>query len=202
MPDQLREPTETAPDSVASRAATTFRRGRALSQRMEDAAFAVADRWAAKVQVRVDMAKVRVLPTRLLTGRVEPDHDDADNWSFLLKPALIGFLALVAVAAGASFDPSPFKVSTTGAWFFGVPGPFGTAPSNYSLFGLVLVCGTAQAQSPKLVCNTYTDAWGTPAAVTATAGTVSDAPAGYVVAAIADDQAPADRQSGATVADE
>ena len=39
--------------------------------------------------------------------------------------------------------------------------------------GLVLVCGTAQAQSPKRVCHTYTDAWGTPAAVTTTTGTVS-----------------------------
>ena len=52
--------------------------------------------------------------------------------------------------------------------------------------GLVLVCGTAQAQSPKRVCNNYTDAWGVPAAVTTTTGTVSDAAAGYFVAAIAD----------------
>jgi hypothetical protein len=54
--------------------------------------------------------------------------------------------------------------------------------------GLVLVCVTARAQSPKRVCTTDTDVWGIPAAVTATAGTVSDALAGYVVAAIADDQ--------------
>jgi hypothetical protein len=53
--------------------------------------------------------------------------------------------------------------------------------------GLVLVCGTAQAQSPKLVCHNYTNAWGTPAAVTATTGTVSDEAAGYFVAAITDE---------------
>jgi hypothetical protein len=52
--------------------------------------------------------------------------------------------------------------------------------------GLVLVCGTAQAQSPKLVCSNVADAWGTPAAVTATTGTVSDEVAGYFVAATAD----------------
>jgi hypothetical protein len=52
--------------------------------------------------------------------------------------------------------------------------------------GLVLVCGTAQAQSPKLVCSNVADAWGTPAAVTATTGTVSDEAAGYLVAATAD----------------
>jgi hypothetical protein len=52
--------------------------------------------------------------------------------------------------------------------------------------GLVLVCATAQAQSPKRVCHTYTDAWGTPAAVTTTTGTVSHAAAGYMVAAIVD----------------
>ena len=56
------------------------------------------------------------------------------------------------------------------------------------LCGLVLVCGTAQAQSPKLVCHNYTDAWGTPAAVTSTTGTVSNAAAGYVVAAIVDEE--------------
>ena len=52
--------------------------------------------------------------------------------------------------------------------------------------GLVLVCGTAQAQSPKLVCSNVADTWGTPAAVTATTGTVSDEAAGYFVAATAD----------------
>ena len=55
------------------------------------------------------------------------------------------------------------------------------------LCGLVLVCGTAQAQSPKLVCSNVADAWGTPAAVTATTGTVSDEAAGYFVAATADE---------------
>jgi hypothetical protein len=64
----------------------------------------------------------------------------------------------------------------------------GSLATALLLCGLVLVCATARAQSPKLVCNTYTDAWGTPAAVAATTGTVSDALAGYVVAAIADDQ--------------
>ncbi len=44
--------------------------------------------------------------------------------------------------------------------------------------GLVLVCGAAQAQSPKLVCSNVADAWATPAAVTATTGTVTDEAAG------------------------
>lgn len=52
--------------------------------------------------------------------------------------------------------------------------------------GLVLACGTAQAQSPKLVCSNVADSWATPAAVTATTGTVSDEAAGYFVAATAD----------------
>jgi hypothetical protein len=54
--------------------------------------------------------------------------------------------------------------------------------------GVFLICGTAQGQSPKAVCHTDTDVWGTPAAVTATPGPVnSKAPGGYFVAAIADE---------------
>jgi hypothetical protein len=55
------------------------------------------------------------------------------------------------------------------------------------LCGLVLVCCTAQAQSPTLVCYNSTDTWGTPAAVTST-GTVSTVATGYIVAAITDEE--------------
>ena len=49
-----------------------------------------------------------------------------EGWGFLWRPALIGFLALVAIAVGASFTNSPFKFETPGTWFFGVP----TKPVN------------------------------------------------------------------------
>ena len=36
------------------------------------------------------MAKVHLLPTQALAGRVQADDDDADDWRFLRRPALLG----------------------------------------------------------------------------------------------------------------
>ena len=44
-----------------------------------------------------------------------------DGWGFLWRPALLGFVALVAIAVGSSFSNSPFKPELPGTWFFGVP---------------------------------------------------------------------------------
>ncbi|HEY4700272.1 MAG TPA: polyprenol phosphomannose-dependent alpha 1,6 mannosyltransferase MptB, partial [Streptosporangiaceae bacterium] len=39
----------------------------------------------------------------------------------VLRPALLGFVAMLAIAVGASLPSSPFKLELPGAWFFGVP---------------------------------------------------------------------------------
>ncbi|MDA8274353.1 MAG: polyprenol phosphomannose-dependent alpha 1,6 mannosyltransferase MptB [Actinomycetota bacterium] len=39
----------------------------------------------------------------------------------VLRPALLGFVALLAVAVGASLPSSPFKLEMPHTWFFGVP---------------------------------------------------------------------------------
>jgi alpha-1,6-mannosyltransferase len=91
--------------------------------------------------VRLEMAKVHLLPTGALADRVQLDEDDADDWRFLRRPALLGFLALVAVAVGASLPSSPFKLEMPGTWFFGVPSQPGTASTSFLLFGLVAVYG-------------------------------------------------------------
>jgi hypothetical protein len=57
---------------------------------------------------------------------------------------------------------------------------------TYAAATMVFACGAAQAQTPKLVCKNYTNAWATPAAVVATTGTVNNAAADYLVAANAD----------------
>ena len=91
--------------------------------------------------VRLEMAKVHVLPAGALAGRVQLDDDDADDWRFLRRPALLGFLALVAVSVGASLPSSPFKLEMPGTWFFGVPSQPGTTSTSFLLFGLVAVYG-------------------------------------------------------------
>lgn len=100
---------------------------------------AAADRLA----VRLEMVKVRLLPAKMLSDRVDPesqlDHG-ASSWRFLQKPALLGFVALCAIAFGASLPSSPFKLAMAGTWFFGEPPPGGTSQANM-LLGLVCVYG-------------------------------------------------------------
>ena len=89
------------PDAVAdSPAPAGPRRTRVVAS-----ATAVGDRvrWLLDtVSVGLDVAKVRVLPPSILAGQVQPDEDDPDDWRFLRRPAVLGFVALVAVAVGAS----------------------------------------------------------------------------------------------------
>ncbi len=97
---------------------------------------AAADRLA----VRLEMLKVRVLPASMLADRVQPGDDQPEGWRFLRRPALLGFVALCAIALGASLPSSPFKLEMAGTWFFGEP-PSGGTSESYMLLGLVAVYG-------------------------------------------------------------
>src|SRR5580658_2536179 len=67
-----------------------------------------------ELAVRLEMTKVHLLPRQALAGRVQLDEDDADDWRFLRRPALLGFVALAGVALGASLTSSPFKLEMPG----------------------------------------------------------------------------------------
>ncbi len=45
----------------------------------------------------------------------------------VLRPALLGFAAMLAIAIGASLPSSPFKLEMPGVWFFGVPSTDGAS---------------------------------------------------------------------------
>jgi hypothetical protein len=66
-----------------------------------------------------------------------------EGWSFLWQPALLGFVALTAILAGASFTNSPFKFNQTSTWFFGEPSASAAgAPSETKyILSVVLVYG-------------------------------------------------------------
>jgi alpha-1,6-mannosyltransferase len=96
---------------------------------------------ASELAVRLEMLKVHLLPSRLLAGSVQADEDEPDDWRFLRRPALLGFVALIAVAVGASLPSSPFKLEMPGTWFFGLPTQVGTTSTSFLLFGLVAVYG-------------------------------------------------------------
>jgi hypothetical protein len=82
----------------------------------------VIDRVAARfrrVSMRAEAFQLRLTRGVTLTERVEPESGDPEDWSFLRRPALLGFLAVVSICVGASLPSSPFKLEMGGTWFFG-----------------------------------------------------------------------------------
>ena len=69
--------------------------------------------------MRGDALRMRVSSTRSLTERVEAEPVDPDDWTWLRKPALLGFIAVLSICIGASLPSSPFKLEMSGTWFFG-----------------------------------------------------------------------------------
>ena len=55
------------------------------------------------------------------------DDIEAQPRGLVLRPALLGFAAMVAIAIGASLPSSPFKLEMPGVWFFGVPSTDGAS---------------------------------------------------------------------------
>jgi hypothetical protein len=72
-----------------------------------------------RLSMRADAVRLRLGRRVTLTERVEADPGDPEDWSFLRRPALLGFLAVVSICVGASLPSSPFKLEIGGTWFFG-----------------------------------------------------------------------------------
>ena len=53
--------------------------------------------------------------------------EDAQPRGLVLRPALLGFVAVLAVSIGASLPSSPFKLEMPGVWFFGEPSSGGAS---------------------------------------------------------------------------
>jgi len=76
----------------------------------------------------------------LVPPDVEPGTVAGDGSGLLVRPAILGFIAMVSITVGVSQRGSPFVLKQPGAWFFGVPATSG-APSHVSFVGLVAVYG-------------------------------------------------------------
>src|ERR1700684_563394 len=63
------------------------------------------ERAATRFEVGVELLEHRYTPL----GRFKPGP--FEGWGFLWQPALLGFAALTAILAGASFTNSPFKLN-------------------------------------------------------------------------------------------
>ncbi len=54
-------------------------------------------------------------------GQPDVAVDGEEARGLVLRPALLGFVAMLAISIGASLPSSPFKLEMPGVWFFGEP---------------------------------------------------------------------------------
>ncbi len=91
-----------------------------------------------RLSMRAEALRLRLTPRGALTKRVEAEPAVEGDWTFLRRPALLGFIAVVSICVGASLPSSPFKLEAPGTWFFGEA----TWPTTtYMLPGVVAVYG-------------------------------------------------------------
>jgi hypothetical protein len=88
-----------------------------------------------------DGVRLRVAPRLAISERVEAENGGPDDWTFLRRPALLGFIAILSVCLGASLPGSPFKLEMAGTWFFGVPPINDPTRTILLLPGMVAVYG-------------------------------------------------------------
>jgi hypothetical protein len=102
----------------------------------------VVDRVLDRLSVWDDAVRSRWPFSALVGADVSPDTSE-DDWRLLVRPAILGFLAICAITAGSAQGQSPFTLKDPGAWFFGIPtatgGPKHATPGLF--FGLVAVYG-------------------------------------------------------------
>ncbi len=91
-----------------------------------------------RVAMRAQAWQLRLTPRVALTERVDARPGEANDWTFLRRPALLGFIAVLSICVGSSLPSSPFKLEMAGTWFFGVA----NSPSTTMLLpGVVAVYG-------------------------------------------------------------
>jgi alpha-1,6-mannosyltransferase len=89
-----------------------------------------------------DEAVRRRWPFSALVGPdLEPGAVAGDGSRLLLRPAILGFVAISAITVGAIQQWSPFVLKLPGAWFFGVPPVGAPAGQGFSFLGLVAMYG-------------------------------------------------------------
>lgn len=88
---------------------------RALAAEASGAGLELVDRLVVRVRARVE---------RSVADQAREHYQPR---GLVLRPALLGFAAMVAIAVGASLPSSPFKLEMPGVWFFGVPSTGGAS---------------------------------------------------------------------------
>jgi alpha-1,6-mannosyltransferase len=94
-----------------------------------------------RVALAADSIRLRLSTPLTISERVEAQSGLPDDWTFLRRPALLGFLAILSICVGASLPGSPFKLEMAGTWFFGEPPAFNPGQTFLLLPGMVAVYG-------------------------------------------------------------
>jgi hypothetical protein len=89
-----------------------------------------------------DEAVRRRWPFSALVGPdLEPGAVNGDGSRLLVRPAILGFIAVTAITLGAIPPGSPFVLKMPGAWFFGVPPVGSSGPAKINFLALVATYG-------------------------------------------------------------
>ena len=119
MPPEFTSAEVLGEDSPATTDAAPSGSGlRSLASEASSAGLRVIEGWFGSVRGRMD-------PT--VADQPTGGDTEVPPRGMVLRPALLGFVAMVAIAIGASLPSSPFKLEMPGVWFFGVPGSGGAS---------------------------------------------------------------------------
>jgi alpha-1,6-mannosyltransferase len=77
-------------------------------------------------------------PFSALVGADISTDTSGDGSQLLVRPAILGLLAICAISVGSAQSQSPFTLKAPGAWFFGVPSSSASAPAAHATTGLFL----------------------------------------------------------------
>jgi alpha-1,6-mannosyltransferase len=89
-----------------------------------------------------DEAVRRRWPFSALVGPdLEPGTVEGDGTRLLVRPAILGFIAVSAIMLGSIPQGSPFVLKLPGAWFFGVPAAGTTTQAPLNFLGLIAMYG-------------------------------------------------------------
>jgi alpha-1,6-mannosyltransferase len=115
------------------------RRALTVPRRLSEAP--VVERSLDRLTAWDEVVRARWPFSALVGPDVRPGAVAGDGSRLLIRPAILGCVAVTAITAGVCQQRSPFVLKQPGAWFFGVPAT-GATPSSHDLFiGLVAVYG-------------------------------------------------------------